>query len=70
MAHLVSTDRELLLTYGRAVGLPADRLQFKRLANFTLERLPSPAEDVYLVLAKARENPEEERTKLFLSQIL
>jgi acetyl/propionyl-CoA carboxylase alpha subunit/acetyl-CoA carboxylase carboxyltransferase component len=39
----------------------ADRLQFKRLANFTLERLPSPAEDVYLVLARARENPKEER---------
>jgi acetyl/propionyl-CoA carboxylase alpha subunit/acetyl-CoA carboxylase carboxyltransferase component len=39
----------------------ADRLQLKRLANFTLERLPSPAEDVYLVLGKARSNPEEER---------
>jgi acetyl/propionyl-CoA carboxylase alpha subunit/acetyl-CoA carboxylase carboxyltransferase component len=39
----------------------ADRLQLKRLANFTLEMLPSPAEDVYLVLGKARENPKEER---------
>ena len=39
----------------------ADRLQLKRLANFTLERLPSPAEDVYLVLGKARSNPKEER---------
>ena len=33
MAHLVSTDRELLLTYGRVVGLPADRLQFKPLKD-------------------------------------
>ena len=33
MAHLVSTDRELLLTYGRAVGLPADRLQSKPLKD-------------------------------------
>ena len=39
----------------------ADRLHLKRLANFTLERLPSPAEDVYLVLGRARENPKEER---------
>ena len=39
----------------------ADRLQLKRLANFTLERLPSTAEDVYLVLGKARSNPKEER---------
>ena len=39
----------------------ADRLQLWRLANFTLERLPSPAEDVYLFLGKARENPKEER---------
>jgi hypothetical protein len=29
MAHLVSTDRERLLAYGRAVGIPADRLQYK-----------------------------------------
>src|SRR5687767_5628425 len=33
MAHLVSTDRERLLAYGRAVGLPAGRLQFKPLKD-------------------------------------
>ncbi|MCC6928324.1 MAG: hypothetical protein IT359_04940 [Gemmatimonadaceae bacterium] len=33
MAHLVSTDRALLLAYGRAVGLPAERLQFKPLKD-------------------------------------
>lgn len=33
MAHLVSTDREMLLAYGHAVGLPADRLQFKPLKD-------------------------------------
>lgn len=33
MAHLVSTDRELLLQYGRAVGLPAHRLQYKPLKD-------------------------------------
>jgi hypothetical protein len=33
MAHLVSVDRELLLEYGRAVGIPADRLQFKPLKD-------------------------------------
>ena len=33
MAHLVSVNRELLLEYGRAVGLPADRLQFKPLKD-------------------------------------
>lgn len=33
MAHLVSTDRELLLAYGRHVGLPADRLQDKPLKD-------------------------------------
>ena len=33
MAHLVSTDRELLLAYGRHVGLPAARLQFKPLKD-------------------------------------
>jgi len=33
MAHLVSTDRERLLAYGRSVGLPADRLQFKPLKD-------------------------------------
>ena len=33
MAHLVSTDRALLLAYGRSVGLPATRLQFKALKD-------------------------------------
>ena len=33
MAHLVSTDRQLLLEYGRRVGLPATRLQFKSLKD-------------------------------------
>jgi hypothetical protein len=33
MAHLVSVDRELLLEYGHAVGIPADRLQFKPLKD-------------------------------------
>jgi hypothetical protein len=33
MAHLVSTDRARLLAYGRAVGLPAERLQFKPLKD-------------------------------------
>ena len=33
MAHLVSTDREVLLEYGRAVGLPPERLQFKPLKD-------------------------------------
>jgi hypothetical protein len=33
MAHLVSTDRELLLEYGRHVGLPAERLQYKPLKD-------------------------------------
>ena len=33
MAHLVSTDRELLLAYGRHVGLPAARLQYKPLKD-------------------------------------
>ncbi len=33
MAHLVSTNRRLLLAYGRAVGIPADRLQFKPLKD-------------------------------------
>ena len=33
MAHLVSTDREALLAYGRAVGLPERRLQFKPLKD-------------------------------------
>ncbi len=33
MAHLVSTDRDLLLAYGVAVGLPAHRLQDKSLKD-------------------------------------
>lgn len=33
MVHLVSTDRERLLEYGRAVGIPATRIQFKPLKD-------------------------------------
>ena len=33
MAHLVSTDRSRLLEYGRAVGLPPERLQYKPLKD-------------------------------------
>ena len=33
MAHLVSTNRERLLAYGRAAGLPLDRLQYKPLKD-------------------------------------
>ncbi|HUF29159.1 MAG TPA: hypothetical protein VMM77_00750 [Gemmatimonadaceae bacterium] len=33
MAHLVSTNRERLLEYGRLVGLPAERLQYKPLKD-------------------------------------
>ena len=33
MAHLVSTDRERLVAYGRRVGLPASRLQYKPLKD-------------------------------------
>ncbi|HSQ31084.1 MAG TPA: hypothetical protein VLN49_14595 [Gemmatimonadaceae bacterium] len=33
MAHLVSTNRELLLEYGYAVGLSPQRLQFKPLKD-------------------------------------
>lgn len=33
MAHLVSTDQERLLAYGRSIGLPAGRLQFKPLKD-------------------------------------
>ena len=33
MAHLVSTNRELLLAYGRQAGLPLQRLQFKPLKD-------------------------------------
>ncbi|MGH2982979.1 MAG: carboxyl transferase domain-containing protein [Solirubrobacterales bacterium] len=38
----------------------AERLRLWRLANFSLERLPS-AEDVYLFRAAARDNPKDER---------
>lgn len=33
MAHLVSTDRQRLLAYGREVGLPPERLQYKPLKD-------------------------------------
>lgn len=33
MVHLVSIDRERLLRYGRDLGVPADRLQFKPLKD-------------------------------------
>jgi hypothetical protein len=33
MAHLISTNRERLLSYGRCVGLPQQRLQFKPLKD-------------------------------------
>jgi hypothetical protein len=33
MAHLVSTDRERLIEYGRSVGLPGARLQYKPLKD-------------------------------------
>ena len=33
MAHLISTDRDRLLTYGAAVGLSPERLQFKPLKD-------------------------------------
>ena len=33
MAHLVSTDHVRLLQYGRRVGLPIERLQFKPLKD-------------------------------------
>ena len=33
MAHLVSTDRDLLLAYGASVGLPVHRLQVKPLKD-------------------------------------
>ena len=33
MAHLVSTDRERLLDYGRSVRLPVARLQYKPLKD-------------------------------------
>lgn len=33
MAHLVSTNRVLLLAYGERMGIPAERLQFKPLKD-------------------------------------
>ena len=33
MAHLVSTNRELLIEYGRSVGLGIDKLQYKPLKD-------------------------------------
>lgn len=33
MAHLVSTDRQKLLAYGRAAGIPERRLQYKPLKD-------------------------------------
>jgi hypothetical protein len=33
LAHLVSTDRERLIAYGAAHGIPADRIQFKPLKD-------------------------------------
>ena len=33
MAHLVSTDRAALVAYGRAAGIPVDRLQYKPLKD-------------------------------------
>ena len=33
MAHLVSTNRAALVSYGRAAGIPVDRLQYKPLKD-------------------------------------
>lgn len=33
MVHLVSTDRDRLLAYGRTIGMPASRLQYKPLKD-------------------------------------
>jgi hypothetical protein len=33
LAHLVSTNRQLLLEYGDAVGIPAERLQYRPLKD-------------------------------------
>jgi hypothetical protein len=42
MAHLVSTSRERLIAYGRRVGLPDERLQWKPLRDpRTGERRPA-----------------------------
>ena len=42
MAHLVSTDRDRLIAYGRHVGLPDEKLQWKPLRDpRTGERRPA-----------------------------
>lgn len=33
MVHMVSTDRARLLAYGAAIGMPADRIQYKPLRD-------------------------------------
>ena len=33
LAHLVSTDKDLLLVYGAAIGIPAERLQYRPLKD-------------------------------------
>lgn len=33
MAHLVSTNKPLLIEYGTAVGIPIERLQYKALKD-------------------------------------
>jgi hypothetical protein len=33
LAHLVSTNKDLLLAYGDAVGIPAERLQYRPLKD-------------------------------------
>jgi hypothetical protein len=33
LAHLVSTNKDLLLEYGAAVGIPAERLQYRPLKD-------------------------------------
>jgi hypothetical protein len=60
LAHLVSTDKLLLLEYGAALGIPASRLQYKPLKDprTGIRRdawhwdlggplLPSPSEKIY-----------------------
>src|SRR3569833_2463963 len=33
LAHLVSTNKDLLLAYGEAIGMPAERLQYRPLKD-------------------------------------
>ncbi len=61
--HTASGYREEKL-YRGLHPMIAKRLHFWRLANFDLERLPT-VEDVYLVRARARENPKDERLIAF-----